>query len=481
MITREYNYMRKSQRVNIPLLVVIENEVYKVSDWSMTGVGILELKIFVSIGDKLSAKLILPVQNASIHLEVTIICRNKRDKITGFEFLDLTDRNKRVLRHYVELMLEGKIDNLEDLVSDFSMPEIETPIKEALNMTEEEQMSLLRKFRSRGFLALFAGISLALFILFTLFYNTILVYKTVGVVVGNIIHVTSGKSGDLKRIYVRVGDEIHVNDVLFDLYDFNLLEKIEKNSAAITNQHEKLNEVGKTEDNDTEDDILALLLQEFKRKEKEYQNARRLFENGAISIKDFQFVENSWSNAKISYKKYKQQKDRTTKTVKEKRDLIQLKIDYLTSERQELLKQLEELRIKSQINGVVYNVSYSQGEHVAPDDVIMTLATRRNPYILFKIPSHQSARVNLGMNARVYSFETGKTYDGTISSIGYSSINPRSNLLQEVSLEQTVIKVDLAGPAMDMPLNSRVEVWVKKSIPFVNGWLHKEVSDKRRS
>lgn len=467
MLTREFNYMRKAQRVDIPLLVRVDGKVYKTADWSMTGLGVLDFEGDIGPGDTIEMKLILPIVGASLHIDTQAACRNIRGGITGFEFVDLPARHKRVLRHYVELSLDGKLDSVEDLLSDFTVPDIETPIKEALNITEEEQVSLLRKFRSRAFLTMLAGFLLMGYILFTLVYNMVFVYETIGVAAGNLVQITAGTNGSLKKHYVKVGDEVHGNDILFDLDDTKLAEELRKNDDQIDQQNKLLEQAGREGEKAGTSKLLELLREDFARKERDFVNASRLYEEKVISIKDFQYVENEFHRARINYIREQELQVNDRRAMTEKKGVVELKIDFLRSERQRLLQALENVRVKAPTNGVVFTLSYFTGEYLNPNDVVVTLATRENPFILFKMPSKESGKAQLGMKARIFSFETGKTYEGTISSIGYSAINPRSTLLQEVSLEQTVIKVDLAGSEVDIPLNSRVDVWVSKEVPYV--------------
>ena len=467
MLTREFNYMRKSQRVDIPLLVQVKNKIFKSSDWSMTGVAVLGYDGEIAVGDVIKARLVLPVVGASINIDVEMICRNKRGDKTGFEFHELSDRHKRVLRHYVELSLDGKLDNIEDLFSDFSAPDIESPIKEALNISEEEQVSLLRKFRSRAFLTLTAGFLLMGYIIFTFVYNYIFVYKAVGVVSGNLVQIIAGSTGTLKKNYMSVGSSVHVGDILFDVEEGSLLEELRKNKDQIEREQKYMEEMRRGEDKGETSVLLTLLEEEYLKKKKEYENAVTLYSGKVISIKDYQYVENSYSRARINYLREKETREQERRVSEEKTRLFTLKIDILQNEREQLLRRLENLRIRSPINGTVFTIDYFPGEYLATSDVVMTLATRENPFILFKMPSKQTGKAQLGMKVRVYSFEQEKTYEGIISSIGYSAINPRATLLQEVSLEQTVVKVDFPDTVVDIPLNSRVEVWVRKETPYL--------------
>jgi len=464
MLTREFNYMRKSQRVDIPLLVQIDGHLYETADWSMTGVGVIDFKEEIEPGTQIDGKLILPIVGASITINVKIICRNVREGKVGFEFIDLSNNHKRVLRHYIELSIEGKLDNIEDLFSDFSAPDIETPIQEALNITEEEQTSLLRKFRSRAFLTLFAGVVLLGYISLTLLYNFIFVQQAVGVASGDLVQIPASANGTLKKNYVKVGDQVHVNDILFDINENDLLNDLKKNQEQIAQQTKLLEQLNESAEVQKSSNLLDLLKEQYEKKEHEYKNAQELYSKNIISIKDYQFVENSLSTSRINYIRELESRERSEGLSEEKHSVLTLNLDTLKTERTMLRKQLEELRIKSPINGVVFTVDHFSGEYLTSNDIVVTLATRQNPFILFKIPSMQSGKTHLGMKSKVYSYETGESYEGVVSSIGYSAINPRSTLLQEVSLDQTVIKVDLVGNNIEIPLNSRVQVWVKKDI-----------------
>jgi multidrug resistance efflux pump len=471
MLTREFNYMRKSQRVDIPLLVQIGTEVYKTANWSMTGLGLLDFTGDHTVGEALSVRLILPISGASINIDVQVVLKNRRGQITGFEFSNLSERHKRVLRHYVELSLDGNLDNIEDLLSDFAVPEIETPIKEALNITEEEQVSLLRKFRSRAFLTVTAGFLLMGYIIFTLVYNYIFVYRTVGVVSGDLLQVVAGNSGSLKRHYVKVGENVHTNEILFDLDDARMLEQLRQNEEQIERQLATIEQLNTGRLPNAPSRLLELLHDDYRQMEQEFHNAEQLYRQKVISIKDFSFVENNFSRARINYQRELEQQEASRQTLIEKENVLVLQLDLLRNERQRLLENLETLRVRSPINGTVFTIDYHSGEYLSPTDVVVTLSTPDNPFVLFKMPSKQSGRTQLGMRTRVYSFETDQTYEGAISSIGYSAINPRTTLLQEVSLEQTVIKVDLIGDEITIPLNSRVEIWVQQKVPFFDGLL----------
>ena len=124
MLSKEPNYARKAQRVDLPLLVQINGKSYKAKDWSLSGVGILDLEITFEKDRKIDCMLVLPLQDAHFSLPASIVIKNVRGNITGCEFADLAPRNKRVLRRFIELAIEGQLDNVEDLIAVYSEPVI---------------------------------------------------------------------------------------------------------------------------------------------------------------------------------------------------------------------------------------------------------------------------------------------------------------------------------------------------------------------
>jgi hypothetical protein len=45
MLVKEPNYVRKAQRIDLPLLVQVGDAVYKTKDWSLAGVGIFDFDV----------------------------------------------------------------------------------------------------------------------------------------------------------------------------------------------------------------------------------------------------------------------------------------------------------------------------------------------------------------------------------------------------------------------------------------------------
>src|SRR5689334_17185826 len=103
MISREANLPRKAMRVAIPLFVEIDGKTYAARDWSTTGIGLGDLAAAPRAGEVLQARLSFPMLESTLLIPVQLVYRSTHDGVHGFEFHDLSPRNRRILRHYIEL------------------------------------------------------------------------------------------------------------------------------------------------------------------------------------------------------------------------------------------------------------------------------------------------------------------------------------------------------------------------------------------
>lgn len=153
IITSKCNYQRNSHRIDLSMLVEIDGEVYKIKDWSLLGFGLLDFDAELEKGDKVSARCTLNMPESSITIKVEMEFCRLNHGVAGFSFIELSPKHRRVLRHYTEMAIEGKLDNIEDLVSIVTIPTVDTSIENALTLSDLETESLPRQFKSRNYLA----------------------------------------------------------------------------------------------------------------------------------------------------------------------------------------------------------------------------------------------------------------------------------------------------------------------------------------
>ncbi len=171
-ITTESNQMRKSHRVDLPLTVQIDGVSYKTKDWSMNSIGILDLTEDLEAGQVIESQCMFPMIDSMIVLNIKLEFKRRFKNCYGFEFIGLSPQVHRVLRQYIELVMEGKLNGLEDVVSVLTMPMLDTPLEDALTLSDEEEGVMAKHFKSGSTVAIVGGVFFLFILLATLFYNT---------------------------------------------------------------------------------------------------------------------------------------------------------------------------------------------------------------------------------------------------------------------------------------------------------------------
>jgi multidrug resistance efflux pump len=460
LITSEFNYQRKAHRVDLPMVAEIAGRSYRVRDWSMSGIGVLDLDKPLPKDQLIEAKCSLPMRESLITIKVTLCFKSRRGGVSGFEFHDISPKNKRILRHYIELAVEGKLDNIEDLISVATAPELNSPIEEALNLTELESEGLTKQFRARSYLSIGIGVIFFLGVLLTLFYNTVYRVTGTGVIGGNIERVTANANGAIKQISVQEDVYVAKGDTLFEIDDGEVGFEIAQTRTRLAELNEKLKELERFLGDD-HGGVVASLDSEYRSKQQDLQNAKLLFERRVITRKDFNHIENQLRQAQINLERAKEERAARRLQVRSRIDDVRLEIKTYSMQLDELLAQAERYQIHAPVTGKIFRVEHTVGEYVTPNDIVVLIEKNVQPSVSMKLLSADALKIRIGMAATIYSPMLDRQFEAIVSAVGYSSINSASSLTQEASLNETVLKLELVDPDIRLPANSRVDVWIR--------------------
>lgn len=458
MLLKEPNYSRKAQRIDLPLLVQINNQTYKTKDWSLAGLGILDLDLPFEMDKSMDCRLILPMDGANFVLPATIVMRNKRGAIIGCEFKDLAPKTKRVLRRFIELAIEGHLDNVEDFIAAYSEPAFETPIGEALALEEKEAIKIKKTFLKKSLAFLFVGVVVVLVIGYTTVYN--LQYKifSTGVVTGSFIKVTANNSGILDKIHVGIHDIVDPGLVLFDMTTMENVSQARSVGLTIHNP-EPEDRAGFVP---YISDVIDPLKERAESKQREYQDAVVLYAQRLITLKDYNLIYNNYLRAKVDYEHEKDRVDQENERRREKIKSPREKIKTMKTPSFETVAVPTLKRRTSSIEGTIYRIEHSEGEFVHPDDTVMVLVTREKPFVILKLHSRDIYKIKINDNVRIYSKYEDLSYRGKVTQIGYVAVNADATISQETSLNESLIKIEFLDDEISLPLNSRVEVRIRR-------------------
>lgn len=420
--------------------VEIDGKTYKAYDWSVSGLSIRDDLTSVTKYEELPVRILLPLSDAQLTLDVEAVVRRNLPGDIGFEFLNMTAKNRRILRHYIQLHVDGKLDNIEDFVSILSAPTVDTPLTGALNVSDQSTDEMVRRFKKRGWIT--ASLILLFLIIFsgTLFYNAVYRMETTGVVIGNEDRITANYPGVLRNVSAKVGTFVALGAPLFSLRNDEAL-------ASMNLNFRKTVAPGVASDADKK--LLASLREGLTQNQQAYHNAKLLFMRRIIARKDLENTYASYITAKTNYLRQKAVVENTP---------MHVVGDGAVGRNGEPLYPI----IRAVHAGQVISVSGRQGNYVTPTSVVVIL--QRNdlvPKVAILLSQEAGLKLHVGMPARIYVPFQDRTYPAHIASIGRNAINTSETDTMEVSMNQTMATLSFDDSSVRLPSNQRVRVWIK--------------------
>ena len=373
MLITEPNFQRKAHRVDIPLFVEIDEQIYRASDWSVGGLAIDADNLDYASGDIATARIVLPLGDAKLTLDVQLIARRVGSEGIGFEFKELSPKNRRILRHYIQLYIDGKLENAEDLIAISTGPEVGTPLNDALNLTEENTEMLVSGFKRRGLVAAVLILFFLVTFISVLFYNTNYRLETTGIVIGNIDRVTANYGGVLLQVDAKLDTYVTAGTPLFRLRNTGASGQSVRSSGSSL---------------EAEKELLKGLEREKLTREKAYRNALELFEQHLITRKDLEGVKNAMTSSRTAYLRQKAEI--------EGGNTHSLLVGGGTGDPLYPI-------IRAKHDGQVVAISGTKGSYVGASDVVVIL--QRNdkvPQAIIAVENKDVLKLNVGMKAEIY-------------------------------------------------------------------------------
>jgi HlyD family secretion protein len=463
MITRESNLQRKAMRVAIPLFVELEGVSYPVRDWSTTGLGIAGLAHRFEPGERVTARISFPMLESTLVIPVQLEFRDRRDDVSGFEFHDLSARNRRVLRHYIELSVDGKLGDVEDIVAVASLPATQSPVDAPLNVATVAPSSL-RQYRSRAWGAMLVGVVLLAGLVGLGWYNYAYQLEGTGFVTGSIARVTANHDGRLGRLLVQPGSTVAANAPLFQVDNPSLrneIEGMEQQLAQLSSEQARYAGARRQ----AEAGLLATLRQDWTQRQAELNNARKLYESGAITQRDMLLVSNQVSEVRSNFMRQVAEGATRNQTLDGADVVNRLRVE-LAAKKMLLARDEAERTVRAPVAGKVFQVDKAAGEFVVPHDPVVLLETDVTPSVLLRLPDNDALKLRMGAPATIYVPSQDKKYEATVTAIGLAAANAASLATQEGGLNETLVKIDFADRKVRLPANSRVNVWIRNPAAF---------------
>ncbi len=465
----EKNSMRKSHRFDIPMKIHIQSHVYKTIDWSMVGVSI-EAKSSndFEVNNFYDAVLLLGMLDASISLKVKLKCVYFKNNRYGFEFSEFSQKNKKILRRYLELYIDGKIQDIDDLLAIYEEPDINPVLNLPVKLTDDEKSQLQKAFLRKSIGSIIVSILLLLSIVGILFYNLRYQYEGVGTVEGNYKNVYVKKSGILEKVYVQDGEKVKRNDVLADINSEKLLRQIKLLETIKETKLKKIKSYSSDKNNVaiTDDmEILNIKKQIMQEEYKNFQNSKILLKNHLITKAEMLHFKNLYLDAKESYISYKE------KSIRYKNSTKGSSIKLYNLEETELKinnkkRELEEYRIFSPYDATVYEITKKTGDLVNKNTPLFVLWIDKVPKIVCYLPVKKAIDIKVGSKVDIIDSLEQQRFSGIVKRIINSDLKTTMYGYGPYNLNEVLVEILPEDNTRILSPKSIVKVLFKRDFKF---------------
>ena len=140
--------------------------------------------------------------------------RGERSLNSKPEMPSCSPRNRRILRHYIELSVDGKLGDVDDIVAVAALPTTDAPVNPPVTLAGATSV-LPRPSRARMAGAALLGLAVIATAAGLVWYNLTYQLQGTGFVNGSIARITANHDGQVVRMLVQPGSPVEPNTALF--------------------------------------------------------------------------------------------------------------------------------------------------------------------------------------------------------------------------------------------------------------------------
>ncbi len=126
-VKRERPSQRLNHRVTAPLYVWIKDIKFETRDWSLGGLSIKEFVPDHPGDEEIDVQIELPFQGFNIRFPAFIIVLRSNQEFSAAKFINLPDREKELLRHFLEGLVRGEMTDVDETILRIDSPVTPVP------------------------------------------------------------------------------------------------------------------------------------------------------------------------------------------------------------------------------------------------------------------------------------------------------------------------------------------------------------------
>ncbi len=473
----EGSHLRKTYRLKLPAEVIINNKKFTVLDWSYAGFRIKKSLDDIFEDREYSLNFVLHFEGFSVDLKAKAKPKWQKEEEAGFEFSNLPDSAKKVMKEYMEAFIEGRLTDIGGVISEIELstvlPDVEPPLDK----------NLQKKLDKKLFLTVFFYFFLSLILIIILykgFSGTQKVYSIDAKYIADISYITLEEDAKITKLFVQQGQEVKIGEKLFEVsvitqqnpnLDLNIEKsKIEYETTKYTVDREIVNLAKEKEIINTNIDFLKKQLKELEDKINIYKEA---LEKGYLS---YSYLENLnlekqklLEQIKTSQLKL-HQIDIEIKNLYKQKDILNKGYNNISSIGSFSEKNNKKLYF-SNINGRILNIQTTESSiHKAGFPVIIIEQTQNKGCFMARFDPIDGKYIKVGDIAHIYIPSRNEEIKGTVLTIGKMAFKEYRYIpeFEEYDLQDLAVKICAENIPNSLKHGEKAEIQINvKRLPWL--------------
>ena len=439
---------RRKFRVNAPISIMIDGDIYKTIDWSVIDFRVRDYKGSLKQGDKTTIVILIPYQgfNVTFEVEATITVKDEKNETLAGEFPHLNERHREILEAFVAGLVKGEMEGIDDVIRRMDVPVTPASLKPDAPLTEEELVEQHRRRQMGSVMYLLAGVIFSIALLVVLYTNFFQIkVRTAGMAAPTDI-ILAPATGDVRKFHVEEKSPVAEDTALITFNDPELEQDIER--AGFRLQEALL---GSPKEGDSESDYAAGDSDQMKAAKDTVRSRRNALNIKAKSMNRLRQMMRKGLTTRLELERaegeYYEAQSRLNHALEKLNSLTTsggkvVSLSYAESEYSLLKEQRDRLKISAAANGRIISYLVQEGSAVRYGDPVAIFQHNEPKYVEAYLTRDEAVHVAQGDVASVYFPAFGISQDYLVSTVDYAS--------QLVSKRDGRYTLDQAGLARDV-------------------------------
>jgi HlyD family secretion protein len=275
------------------------------------------------------------------------------------------------------------------------------------------------------------------------------------------VKISSDVSGEVVNLYVKEGDSVTIGQVLAKIDPEAYISAVDRAKASMNGAQAQLAVSRSSVQNYKAQK--GQILAQLKNAEQIYERNKKLYNDGVISLQDYQSAESNLDALKANL----QSADAGIQSSIENVNAADFTVKSMAASLKEIQTSLQKTTITAPTNGVISMLNIEQGERVVgtiqmAGTEMMRISNFSSMEVRVEVSENDILRVNIGDEVDIeIDAYVGRTFKGIVTEIANSAANvASSNVLTSEQVTNFVVKIrldpdsyeDLIQPGKMFPL-----------------------------